>query len=276
MRHINHGARIAGIWLVLSIIGELLVAVAPIPSPVGSDQAVGEHQTLYMLFYVGTPVLIFVLVLLIYNMIVFRHRGVDIEDLPSPPDSTPVIFFWAALSFSIVLFLAGWGSFTLFEITSAQSSHPLVVQVIGQQWQWTYRYPSYGGMETHDLILPVHTPIRFDITSLDVVHSFWIYDYDIKEDAVPGVTNHAYFQARTVGSTTVNGRNVVVCNELCGLWHGYMRTKLQVEPMSAFRTWATKYEQFERGNGLLKNLPVYHRVYFPDPVWPSAPQDQSP
>jgi hypothetical protein len=64
MRH-NHGARIAGIWLVLSVIGELLVAVAPIPSPVGSDQAVGEHQTLYMLFYVGTPVLIFVLVLLI-------------------------------------------------------------------------------------------------------------------------------------------------------------------------------------------------------------------
>jgi hypothetical protein len=71
-----------------------------------------------------------------------------------------------------------------------------VVQVIGQQWQWTYRYPSYGGMETHDLILPVHTPVRFDITSLDVVHSFWIYDYDIKEDAVPGVTNHAYFLAR--------------------------------------------------------------------------------
>ncbi|MGI8968093.1 MAG: cytochrome c oxidase subunit II [Chloroflexota bacterium] len=300
MRGVNHGVRIAAIWVVASIIVDLLIGIIPIPSPVGSSEALGEHQTLYMLFYVGAPIFVFVWVLLVYNLIVFRSRpDVSADDVPDRPDSNPILLIWAGLSFIIVLFLAGWGTFTLHEITAAPSAPVTVahaqrhgqstktvstskpasimdVQVIGQQWQWTFRYPSYGGMETNYLELPVETPVRFNITSLDVVHSFWIYDYDVKEDAVPGVSNEAYFLARMTGSTTPDGHNIVVCNELCGLWHGNMHADLKVVSQSAFTKWARAQEAFERKVGFLKALPPYATVYWAQPVWPPAPQDQSP
>jgi len=300
MRRVSHGVRITAIWIIVSAVVEVLIGIIPIPSPVGSSQALGEHQTLYMLFYVGAPVFVFVWVLFVYNLIVFRRQpGVGADDVPDRPDSQPILFIWAAISFVIVLFLAGWGTFTLHEITTVPeaplvSAHTLrhgsvtkthtvatrprllVIQVVGQQWQWTFRYPSYGGMETNYLEVPVETPVRFDITSLDVVHSFWIYDYDVKEDAVPGVVNEAYFLARHTATSTPDGHNWVICNELCGLWHAKMHAQLKVVDQSRFATWASGQEQFERKIGFLKNLPKYSRVYSPGPVWPAAPQDQSP
>ena len=295
----RHGTRIAGIWLVASAIIEILIGIVPIPAPTGSREGLGEHQTVYMLFYVGAPIFVFIWVLFLYNIIVFRRHSSDEVERPAPPDSTPILLLWAGLSFTIVLFLAGWGTFTLKEITdapsvsvavaqttkggakSAVSFHavkPLEVQVIGQEWLWTFRYPSYGGMETRDLVLPVNTPVSLNITSLDVVHSFWIYDYDIKEDAVPGISNHAWLLPRTTGGFTDSGRDWVKCNELCGLWHGYMHSRLYVESDSAFASWAKSQEQAEKSSGLLANLPKYSPVYFPgsNANWPSAPQDQSP
>jgi cytochrome c oxidase subunit 2 len=295
----RHGTRIAAIWFVASAIVEVLIAIIPIPAPTGSREGLGEHQTVYMLFYVGAPIFVFIWVLFLYNVVVFRRRSDNEIEHPAPPDSTPILLIWAGLSFTIVLFLAGWGTFTLKEITdaptvsvavaqttksgakSAVSVHavkPLQVQVIGQEWLWTFRYPSYGGMETRDLVLPVNTPISLNITSLDVVHSFWIYDYDVKEDAVPGISNHAWLLPRTTSSFTYSGRDWVKCNELCGLWHGYMRSKLYVKSTTAFTSWATGQEQSEKTSGLLANLPKYADVYFPtsNANWPTAPQDQSP
>lgn len=295
----RHGIRIASIWVVASAIVELLIAILPIPSPNNSREAVGEHQTVYMLFYVGAPVFVFVLVLLLYSIIVFRRRP-DSDDIEpaSPPDSTPIMLLWAGISFVIVLFLAGWGTFTLKEITEqphadvalaqapahgkaakgAPLARPLDVQVIGQEWIWTFRYPSYGGMETRDLMVPVNTPVHLHITSLDVVHSFWSYDYDVKEDAVPGIENTAWLLARNTSGYTPDGQNWVKCNELCGTRHSYMKTGLYVLTQSQFASWASRQERFERSSGVLANLPPYAPVYYPtsNSNWPSAPQDQSP
>jgi len=278
MRGAKHGVRIAAIWIVVTVIVEILIGIIPIPSPVASTQAQGEHQTLYMLFYVAAPIFTFVLVLFAYELVVFRRRRGEPADVPHRPDSNPILLLWAALSFILVLFLAGWGTFTLHEITTANGPRPLHIQVIGQQWFWTFRYPSYGGMETRDLYAPVNTPIQFDVTSLDVVHSFWIYDYDIKEDAVPGVHNVAYFEATKLGNSTPSGHDWVVCNELCGLWHGHMRTQLHVITKTSFASWANTQEAFEKKIGLLKDLPPYSLVYYPtsNANWPSVPQDQSP
>ncbi len=295
----RHGARIAVIWVVASIIVEILVGVLPIPAPTGSSEGLGGHQTIYMLFYVGAPIFVFIWVLLLYTLFTFRLRpGEEDQDRPSPPDSGPVLLLWAGISFIIVLFLAGWGTFTLHEITdqpnppaALAASHaggskpvntpapkPLDVQVIGQEWFWTFRYPAYGGMETKDLFIPVDTAIHFHVTSLDVVHSFWIYDYDVKEDAVPGVENTAWMLARHTSSYSSNGRDWVKCNELCGIGHGYMHNRLFVISRSAFKSWAQKQYSFEKSVGLLKYLPKYSPVYYPssNSNWPTAPQDQSP
>jgi cytochrome c oxidase subunit 2 len=295
----RHGIRILIAWLIASAIGEILVAILPIPSPANSPEAAGAHQTIYMLFYVGTPIFMFVWVLLVYDLIAFRATRED-EEAPAPPDSTPILLLWAGISFIVVLFMAGWGTFTIHEITQApkpvlaastskthgkshpgvvaQSVKPLEVQVIGQEWIWTFRYPSYGAMETRDLYIPVNTPIDLHITSLDVVHSFWSYDYDVKEDAVPGVDNQAWMLAKNTSSFTPSGKDWIKCNELCGIWHGYMRVQLHVLTKSAFQTWAAKQFQAEKSSGLLNVLPRYAPVYYPaaNSNWPPVPQDQSP
>lgn len=283
MRNSRHAIRIAVIWVIVTVIAELLISIAPIPSPSGSQEAMGEHETLYLLFYIAVPFFIFVWVFFLYSLVTFRLKPGESGDGAPIRDSTPVLLIWAAISFITVLFLAGWGTFTLHEITSppdpagASASSPFVIQVIGQQWFWTYRYPSYGGMETRTLVLPVDTPIRFDITSLDVTHSFWIYDYDIKEDAVPGVKTSAYMLAKRMGSSTANGTDWVVCNELCGLWHGYMRNKMRIISKPAFATWAATTEHHQKAIGFLSNLPKYSNTYIPQPAaFSPPPQDQSP
>lgn len=307
----RHAIRIAIIWAVISIIVEILIGILPIPAPTGSTEGVGEHQTIYMLCYLGAPIFVFIWVMLVYCLVTFRaHAGEAEVDRPPLPESGSILFMWAGISFIIVLFLAGWGSFTLHEITAApapaiaQGQHkgtrhtpntgqqgstvssgptrpnvkPLDVQVIGQQWLWTFRYPSYGGMETRDLVIPVHTPILFHVTSLDVVHSFWLFQYDVKEDAVPGVDNTAWMLARYTGTSLQDDKEAVKCNELCGIWHGYMRADVYVTTKSAFKSWASRQLKYERTTGVLKNLPAYSLVYYPtsNANFPPAPQDQSP
>ena len=93
---------------------------------------------------------------------------------------------------------------------------PLEVQVIAQQWWFTYRYPSYGGIETAQLVLPVNQKIQFHVTSLDVMHSFWFYALGVKADAVPLNDNVVHSHPTQIGTYRVQ------CAELCGLWHGNM------------------------------------------------------
>ena len=263
-------------WIVLSVILEILVAKLPVPSPVGSSEALGEHQTVYMLFYLAVPFFSFVWVMLLYCLFTFRRPRADTGDGPPIKDSTPILLLWAGVSFVTVLFLAGWGTFTLHEITQPDGPGKVLhIQVIGQQWYWTFRYPSYGGAESSVLVLPDDRSVEFDITSIDVVHSLWIYGLDVKEDAVPGIENHAFVEARFPAQSIGNGQNWVVCNELCGLYHAYMRARMEVVNNKTFTSWASKAERTERADGLLNQLPKYKHTYFPPPVFPPPPQDQS-
>jgi cytochrome c oxidase subunit 2 len=129
--------------------------------------------------------------------------------------------------------------------------------VIGQEWDFTYRYPSYGGVETSQLVLPANTLIELHVTSLDVIHSFWAYELGIKADASPGVDNIAFL--KTKGARSFNVR----CAELCGLWHGYMfETGRVVEP-GQFTAWIRQ----EQANyaPIAKYLPAYAATYYPNP-----------
>ena len=125
--------------------------------------------------------------------------------------------------------------------------------MIGQQWRWTYRYPQFGGFETTDLMLPVGQEVQFNVTSLDVIHSFSAYQLGVKADANPGVNNVAYTKPLATGTVSVR------CFELCGLWHGDMTTTGHVVSMAAFQAWtaATRVQLAS----LTAILPAYSLVY---------------
>ena len=271
----NHFLRIVLWWLVVSVIGTALVVfvLGPgLPPGNASVEASGQVTDNTVLMALSVPVAAAVLVYLTYALIVFREREPDvIVDGPPIRGNASIQLWWLVTTTVIVLFLAGYGSIRLLADGSGggqgpnpiatpaafKTDPPLEVQVIGQQWQFTYRYPSYGGVETQHLELPANTLVKLHVTSLDVIHSFWAYQLGVKADANPGVDNVAY--VTTKGPVQFNIR----CAELCGVWHGYMFDTGRVVNKAEFATWIrTQRVKFAP---VSKSLPPSSKTYFPDP-----------
>jgi cytochrome c oxidase subunit 2 len=152
---------------------------------------------------------------------------------------------------------SGQGPSPLSPLRPASGQSALPVQVIGQQWQFSYRYPTYGGVETPHLVLPAGRVVQLHVTSLDVIHSFWAYDLGVKADANPGVDNVAYVTPRKVGTFDIR------CAELCGIWHGYMFDKGRVVSPAEFPTWIRTQQRIFAPSK--RYLPPYRHTYEPDP-----------
>ena len=278
----RHGLRLFLIWLVLSLPAVLLIWFVWKPHlPPGDMSDAARHQQfdIAVLAVSAAPVIIFVLLYFIYSIVVWRARPGDDSDGAPIYGNTKVQVSWIFGTTVIVLWLAVFGTIELVgpagagagegpspiwklsgvQTTSwtAGSNDMLQVQVIGQQWTFTYRYPQFGGMESSDLMLPVGTPVTFHVTSLDVIHSFWAYQLGVKADANPAVDNVAYVTPKALGSVTVR------CNELCGIWHGAMFNYGHVVTQSAFESWASGVQSKEQGDGLLAALPPYAVTYDP-------------
>jgi cytochrome c oxidase subunit II len=269
----DHLRRIAVWWAVASIVGVILVVFLLGPHmPPGRDTAEASDQTTanILLSAICTPIMLAIWVYFIYAIAVFRRRSGDTADGPPERGSSRVQLIWLAVTGSIVLFLAIWGSVILLSSAEGagggQGPNPLVtptgakvqVQVIGQQWQFTYRYPQLGNFESAELVLPESSTIEFHVTSLDVTHSFWAYQLGVKADAVPGADNIAF--VRTKGPASFDIR----CAELCGLWHGHMYAVGHIVSKQAFARWAAGMRRADRL--VQRYLGPYRRVYVPDPT----------
>jgi cytochrome c oxidase subunit 2 len=268
----RHGLRIFLIWLPLAIIADLLIWFVWYPHlPPGrmSDQAQGQQFDIAVMAVLAAPVLLFVWVYFAYALIVWRRRPGDDEDGPPIHGNTRVQATWITATAVIVLGLFVFGTVQLIVPAGAgagegpsptwvpNTNNTLQVQVIGQQWAFTYRFPQFGGMETTQLLLPMGEEVRFNVTSLDVIHSFWAYQLGVKADANPGVNNVAFAKPQQLGSFTVR------CNELCGLWHGAMFNYGRVVTPAAFQVWARGLQAREARDGLLRDLPPYALTYDP-------------
>jgi cytochrome c oxidase subunit 2 len=129
-------------------------------------------------------------------------------------------------------------------------AHPDVrVTVTGYQWSWQFQYPQYhvpGGSVTMNgqpwnpsagdsqlplLVIPTHETVQFDLVSTDVVHSFWIPEFEFKRDVVPGHPNH--FTVTPTRTGTYIGR----CTELCGLYHSRMLFRVKIVTPAQFQSW---------------------------------------
>jgi cytochrome c oxidase subunit 2 len=271
----RHGRRILVIWLVASAVAVPLIVLVLGPQlPPGrmSSEAGSQTDANTLMTALIAPIVLLLLVVFTYSLIVFRARGSAIEDGRPIRGHAPTQMLWIVATSIIVLALAVWGSVTLLSTSDGagggQGPNPIAnppdvksalqVQVMGQQWQWTYRFPGYGNVETLQLKLPVSTPVEFHVTSLDVTHSFWAYELGVKADAVPGVDNVAYVHPRD------QGRFQIRCAELCGLWHGHMYQTGYVVSKAQFKKWIAQQQANE--SAIKKYLPPYNRTYFPEPL----------
>lgn len=270
----RHGVRIALIWLVLTAIAVPLIVLVLGPHlPPGRMTAEAGAQTdaNTLLTALLVPIMLLVWVFFGYSFVAFRQRGDAIVDGPPLKGHAQTQLLWIVLTGVIVVSLAAWGSYTLIASSHGAGGgqgpdpialpkgheHALPIQVIGQQWDWTFRYQTYGGFETRQLVLPQHVLVAFHVTSLDITHSFWAYELGVKADAVPGVDNVAYVNPRDTGSFKIR------CAELCGLWHGHMESTGRVVPVAQFHSWVAGEQTAEQP--VTKYLPPYSRSYYPAP-----------
>jgi cytochrome c oxidase subunit II len=271
----RHEVRIIGIWLVLTAISVPLIVLVLGPHlPPGhmTAEAGSQRDANILMTALLVPIGLLLLTYFVYSFVVFRNRSGAILDGPPLKGHAGAQLLWIVLTSAIVLALAVWGSYTLIVSSHGAGGgqgpspvdqpkgheHALPVQVIAQQWEWTFRYPTYGGFESRDLAIPDKTLVAFHVTSLDITHSFWAYELGVKADAVPGVDNIAYVTASHTGFFQIR------CAELCGLWHAHMAKKGRVLSSTAFQSWIKAARQ--KNAVIQKYLPNYSDVYFPAPL----------
>jgi cytochrome c oxidase subunit 2 len=139
---------------------------------------------------------------------------------------------WVGTSFVLVLVLFVYGSLGLIEIRGAQTAE-FEVNVSAEQWAWHYEYPA-SGVKSSELHIPVDRRVHLTITSTDVIHSFWVPAFGVKQDAVPGHPTHIYLTATELG--TFSG----ACAELCGFGHTGMTTTAVVSDDASLNAWLSQ------------------------------------
>ena len=185
-------------------------------------------------FLLGAATVVFVLVegLLVYSVIRFRRRSGDEGQGAAIHGNTALEVFWTAIPALLVVVIAVY-SFRVLSESEAAAEEPMIVEVIGRQFAWEFRYPELG-LVSSDLHLPVAEPVRFEITSDDVIHSFWVPNFLAKRDATPGQISEFSVTPNEVGIYPVR------CAELCGPGHAAMVSQVIVESPEEFQAWAER------------------------------------
>jgi cytochrome c oxidase subunit 2 len=216
--------------------------------PTNATSSAGEIDTLYdVLIIVSVPIFVLVMTVAIYSVIRFRARPGDKSDGAPIHGNARLEVIWVLVPTIIVASLAAYAWIVLDDV-EAKKQNELLVDVYGQQFTWRFDYPRPGGgakpvKGAHQLWLPKDRPVYFRIHTDDVIHSFWVPQFRLKQDAVPGLTTRIRVTPDKVGSYQV------VCTELCGLGHATMRNTVRVVEPAAFQAWAQRGGKVGSGAG---------------------------
>jgi len=208
-----------------------LVAVLLQWLPTSASEEFDRIQGVYW-FATIISIAIFSLVTAVVIFSVWKWRVPDDDDEDGPPihGHTGLEILWTAVP-AILVTAIGIVSAIVLARNGEAGTRPLEVQAIGQQFAWKFVYSDYEDVESGELVLPVGKEARFTMTSVDVIHSFWVPNFGQKMDAVPGI------ETSILVTPDRTGEFAVVCAELCGLGHATMRAKACVVTQAQFDSW---------------------------------------
>ncbi|MBI4730685.1 MAG: cytochrome c oxidase subunit II [Chloroflexi bacterium] len=205
-----------------------LTAIGLLPEQ-ASAQAVTIDNLLDVHFWLISFLFSLIVVTLLYSLVVFRRKKGETGEGVHIEGNTKLEIFWTMIPLFAVVFLAYIGAQSLGE-TRRIDPTALEVDVTSGQWYWRFEYPEYG-VTTDKLYLPVDRQTLLRMTSMDVIHSFWVPEFRVKQDLVPGQTTELRI------TPTLAGEYKVLCAELCGASHAYMEAKVYVVTQEEFDAW---------------------------------------
>lgn len=191
----------------------------------------GKIDSVYKWLLIGSvPFFVIIVAAIAFMLIEFRATGED-DDRDGAPlhGSTLLEIIWTTIPTLIVI---GLGIYAWMVLTDIEAKQPneLKIDVVGQQFAWSFAYPEEK-IKTNELVVPVGRALQFNITSVDVVHSFFVPNARLKRDATPGIVKHIRFRPTKLGDYPI------VCTELCGIGHATMRQTLHVVPKATYAKW---------------------------------------
>jgi cytochrome c oxidase subunit 2 len=182
-----------------------------------------------------------IMVPLIYSLIVFRRKKGETGDGEYIEGNTSLEVTWTVIPLIIVVVFAYLGAYNLGE-TRRANPQAMIINVTAQQFAFTFEYPDYG-IISDELYLPVDEQVLLKMTSRDVLHSFWVPEFRIKQDIVPGrITEYRI----TPTLLTDDEPYKVRCAELCGSSHAYMLADVSVVTQADFDSWVADRQEEAR------------------------------
>jgi cytochrome c oxidase subunit 2 len=210
------------------------VALAAPPSPLdpaspGTRSIANLHATI---LWIAAAVFAIVCGLLIYSLVRFRRKSADEPEPDQSFHGSAVLeTIWTIIPVGILLVILVL-TFQTLQDTNPERETDMTVSVTGKQWLWEVQYPAYNIKLTNEMRVPMNKDIKVELTSADVIHSFWVPQLTGKKDAVPGYLSTAWFKADKLG--TFQGQ----CAEYCGLGHAQMSIEVIVMDQNSFDIWA--------------------------------------
>ena len=225
----------AGIGIVVAILVSLVAVLIPwLPDPASE-----EMNRIEFVYWFATVICIaifsIVTAVILYSVWAFRSPPEDEADGPSIHGHTGLEIAWTIVPTVLVIAIGVLSAVVLSQNGNA-GENPLHVKVFAQQFAWRFEYPDSKGVRSGELVLPVDRGVQLEMTSADVIHSFWIPAMGQKQDLVPGITTHLVITPSRLGSFTV------ICTELCGLGHATMRAPARVVSQADFAAWVKAKE----------------------------------
>ena len=218
--------------IIAVVIGGATAAIAVFIDwlPVQASVQAGRVDNL-MWFVIWSSVAIFTLVATVVVYCAFRFRAAPGDESDGPPThgNTKLEIAWTVGPAILLAVVAVWAYLVLSD-NEALAKDRVVIGVTAQQFAWQFNYPG-GQVGSGDLRVPLGKQIQLEMVSKDVIHDFFVVQFRVKADIVPGITTTEVFNPDRLGTFQV------ICAELCGVGHGVMRSRVIVMEPDAYDAW---------------------------------------
>lgn len=180
------------------------------------------------IFIVGISLLLLVIITALMIFFVFKYNAKKNIKAVNIEGNLKLEIVWTVIPVILVLLMFWYGWVGYVDLSNPPEG-AMEVSVIGQMWKWNFEYPN--GIKTDTLYVPVNEPVKLNLTSVDVSHSFFVPAFRFKQDVLPNRNNTIWFEPEEIGKFDI------ACAEYCGLQHAYMYSKVVVMSQDDYKNW---------------------------------------